>query len=82
MSADAQRQSAGFSEEVSHWCCGSRRKRQDGTARSSEKQEAALAKSRVVIAHDAMLRGTGTTVDSRRMLSPPGSCHAGSFRPR
>ncbi|MGA7379569.1 MAG: DUF362 domain-containing protein [Terriglobales bacterium] len=32
-------------------------------------QEAALAKSRVVIARDAMLRGVGTTVDSRRMLS-------------
>jgi uncharacterized protein (DUF362 family) len=32
-------------------------------------QEAALAKSRVVIARDAMLRGTGATVDSRRMLS-------------
>jgi len=29
----------------------------------------ALAKSRVVIARDAMLRGAGTTVDSRRMLS-------------
>jgi uncharacterized protein (DUF362 family) len=32
-------------------------------------QEAAFAKSRVVIARDAMLRGTGATVDSRRMLS-------------
>ncbi len=32
-------------------------------------QEAVLAKSRVVIARDAMLRGAGTTVDSRRMLS-------------
>ena len=31
--------------------------------------EAALAKSRVVIARDAALRGTGTTVDSRRMLT-------------
>ncbi|MGB8064781.1 MAG: DUF362 domain-containing protein [Candidatus Sulfotelmatobacter sp.] len=28
-----------------------------------------FAKSRVVIAHDAMLRGTGATVDSRRILS-------------
>jgi uncharacterized protein (DUF362 family) len=34
-----------------------------------EGQEASLAKSRVVIARDAMLRGAGTTVDSRRMLS-------------
>jgi len=32
-------------------------------------QEAALAKSRVVIARDATLRGVGTMVDSRRMLS-------------
>ncbi len=32
-------------------------------------QEAALGKSRVVIARDAMLRGAGKTVDSRRMLS-------------
>jgi uncharacterized protein (DUF362 family) len=32
-------------------------------------EEATLAKSRVVIARDAMLRGAGTTVDSRRMLS-------------
>jgi uncharacterized protein (DUF362 family) len=32
-------------------------------------KEATLAKSRVVIARDAMLRGAGTTVDSRRMLS-------------
>jgi uncharacterized protein (DUF362 family) len=32
-------------------------------------EETALAKSRVVIARDAMLRGAGTTVDSRRMLS-------------
>lgn len=31
--------------------------------------EQGLAKSRVVIAHDATLRGVGTTVDSRRMLS-------------
>ncbi len=30
--------------------------------------EAALEKSRVVVAHDAMLRGVGTTVDSHRML--------------
>ena len=36
---------------------------------SSAEQGVAPAKSRVVIAHDAMLRGTGTTVDSRRMLS-------------
>jgi len=36
---------------------------------AAAEQEAALAKSRVVIAHDAMLRGGGTTVDSRRMLS-------------
>jgi len=36
---------------------------------SSAEEGAALAKSRVVIARDAMLRGTGTTVDSRRMLS-------------
>jgi len=32
-------------------------------------QGASLAKSRVVIARDALLRGAGTTVDSRRMLS-------------
>src|ERR1035438_7672935 len=32
-------------------------------------QGAAPAKSRVVIARDAQLRGTGSTVDSRRMLS-------------
>jgi len=37
--------------------------------RAGVEQEAALAKSRVVIAHDAMLRGAGATVDSRRMLS-------------
>jgi uncharacterized protein (DUF362 family) len=36
---------------------------------SAGEQEAVLAKSRVVIAHDAMLRGTGATVDSRRILS-------------
>jgi len=35
---------------------------------SAAEEGAALAKSRVVIAHDAMLRGAGTTVDSRRML--------------
>jgi len=34
-----------------------------------QQQGAVLAKSRVVIARDAMLRGVGTTVDSRRMLS-------------
>ena len=32
-------------------------------------EQEALAKSKVVIARDAMLRGAGTTVDSRRMLS-------------
>ncbi len=32
-------------------------------------QGVSLTKSRVVMAHDAMLRGTGTTVDSRRMVS-------------
>jgi len=31
-------------------------------------QQAASAKSRVVIARDDLLRGTGSTVDSRRML--------------
>ena len=36
---------------------------------AAAEQGAALAKSRVVIARDAMLRGMGTTVDSRRMLS-------------
>ncbi len=36
---------------------------------SAGEQGAVLAKSRVVIAHDAMLRGTGATVDSRRILS-------------
>ncbi len=36
---------------------------------AAAEQEAAVAKSRVVIARDAMLRGVGTTVDSRRMLS-------------
>ena len=35
---------------------------------AAEEEGTALAKSRVVIARDAMLRGTGTTVDSRRML--------------
>jgi len=40
-----------------------------GLLAAAEQQEAALAKSRVVIARDAMLRGAGTTVDSRRMLS-------------
>lgn len=35
---------------------------------AAAEQEAALAKSRVVIARDATLRGVGTTVDSRRML--------------
>ena len=34
-----------------------------------QQQGAALAKSRVVVAHDAALRGTGATVDSHRMLS-------------
>ena len=38
-------------------------------ATEQQQQGAALAKSRVVIARDAMLRGVGTTVDSRRMLS-------------
>jgi len=32
-------------------------------------QEVSLAKSRVVISRDALLRGAGTTVDSHRMLS-------------
>jgi uncharacterized protein (DUF362 family) len=32
-------------------------------------QGTALAKSKVVIAHDAMLRGAGATLDSRRILS-------------
>ncbi len=36
---------------------------------AAAEQEPALAKSRVVIAHDATLRGTGATVDSHRMLS-------------
>jgi uncharacterized protein (DUF362 family) len=36
---------------------------------AAAEQGAALAKSRVVIARDAMLRAPGTTVDSRRMLS-------------
>ncbi|MFZ1138564.1 MAG: twin-arginine translocation signal domain-containing protein [Candidatus Sulfotelmatobacter sp.] len=36
---------------------------------AAAEQEAALAKSRVVMAHDAMLRGAGASVDSRRMLS-------------
>ncbi len=38
-------------------------------AAEQQKQGAALAKSRVVIARDAMLRGTGAAVDSRRMLN-------------
>ncbi len=36
---------------------------------SPAEEGAALAKSRVVIARDALLRGTSATVDSRRMLS-------------
>jgi uncharacterized protein (DUF362 family) len=36
---------------------------------ATAEQGAAPAKSRVVIAHDALLRGTGSTVDSSRMLS-------------
>ena len=36
---------------------------------SAAEQDAVLAKSRVVIAHDAMLRGAGVTVDSHRILS-------------
>jgi len=36
---------------------------------AAAEQGGALAKSRVVIARDATLRGVGTTVDSRRMLS-------------
>jgi len=36
---------------------------------ATAEQEAALAKSRVVIARDPDLRSVGTTVDSRRMLS-------------
>jgi uncharacterized protein (DUF362 family) len=36
---------------------------------AAAEQEAALAKSRVVIARDALLRGAGATVDSRRMGS-------------
>jgi uncharacterized protein (DUF362 family) len=36
---------------------------------AAAEEGAALGKSRVVIARDAMLRGTGTTVDSRRMLT-------------
>jgi len=36
---------------------------------ATAEEEAPLTKSRVVIARDAMLRGAGTTVDSRRMLS-------------
>ncbi len=38
-------------------------------AAEQQQQEAALTKSRVVVARYAMLRGTGTTVDSRRMLT-------------
>ena len=36
---------------------------------AAAEQEAALAKSRVVIARDAMLRGASTTIDSHRMQS-------------
>jgi len=36
---------------------------------AAAEEGAALAKSRVVVARDAMLRGTGTTVDSGRMLT-------------
>jgi uncharacterized protein (DUF362 family) len=36
---------------------------------TAEGQGAALAKSRVVVARDAQLRGTGTSVDSSRMLA-------------
>jgi uncharacterized protein (DUF362 family) len=36
---------------------------------AAAEEGAALAKSRVVIARDAMLRGVGTTVDSRRMVT-------------
>ena len=36
---------------------------------AAAEEGAAFAKSRVVIARDAMLRGTGATVDSRRMLT-------------
>jgi hypothetical protein len=36
---------------------------------SAAEPSAAPAKSRVVVARDAQLRGTGSTVDSRRMLS-------------
>ena len=36
---------------------------------AAAEEGAALAKSRVVVARDAMLRGTGATVDSRRMSS-------------
>jgi uncharacterized protein (DUF362 family) len=36
---------------------------------AASEQEGAPANSRVIIARDAMLRGTGTTVDSHRMLS-------------
>jgi uncharacterized protein (DUF362 family) len=36
---------------------------------AAAEQAGALAKSKVVIARDALLRGTGTTVDSRRILS-------------
>jgi uncharacterized protein (DUF362 family) len=38
-------------------------------AAEQQQQGAALAKSRVVIARDATLRGAGTTVDSHRMLN-------------
>jgi uncharacterized protein (DUF362 family) len=40
-----------------------------GLLAAAEQQGAALAKSRVVVAHDAMLRGAGTTVDSHRVLT-------------
>ena len=36
---------------------------------AAAEQEASLAKSRVVIARDAMLRGASTTIDSHRMQS-------------
>ncbi|MGA2502057.1 MAG: hypothetical protein ABSH20_30305, partial [Tepidisphaeraceae bacterium] len=41
-----------------------------GTSRMAEAQPAALAaKSRVVVAHDPMLRGTGAAVDAGRIRS-------------
>ena len=48
---------------------------------AAAEQEAALAKSRVVIAHDAMLRGTGATCGFAPDAEPSGSRHAGSLRP-